>query len=158
MNFLPLALAFALGFVAGLRSMTPLALVAWATAFGWLELDATPLAFLETGAARYVLGAFMIGELIADKLPFTPSRTRPGPFGARIASGALVGAALLAGADGSLLQGALAGALGAVAGTLGGYRARTGLVRRLQVPDLVIALAEDIVAVGGALIVLSTPR
>jgi uncharacterized membrane protein len=158
MSLLPLALAFVLGFIAGLRSMTPLALVAWATAFGWLELDATPLAFLETSAARYVLGAFMIGELIADKLPFTPSRTRAGPFAARIASGALAGAALLAGADASLLQGAIAGALGAVAGTLGGYQARTGLVRRFRLPDLAVALAEDIVAVGGALLVLSTPR
>jgi uncharacterized membrane protein len=158
MTSLPFALAFALGSVAGLRSMTPLALVAWATAFGWLELDATPLAFLETSAARYVLGAFMIGELIADKLPFTPSRTRPGPFVARLASGALAGAALLAGADGPLLQGALAGAAGAAAGTFAGYYARTGLVRRLKVPDLLIALLEDIVAVGGALLVLSTPR
>ena len=158
MSLLPLGLAFALGFIAGLRSMTPPALVAWATAFGWLALDATPLAFLETGAARYVLGAFMIGELIADKLPFTPSRTRAGPFAARIASGALAGAALLAGSDASLLQGAIAGALGAVAGTLGGYQARTGLVRRFRLPDLAVALAEDIVAVGGALLVLSAPR
>ena len=56
------------------------------------------------------------------------------------------------------MQGAIIGALGAVAGTLGGYRARTGLVRKLGVPDFVVALAEDIVAVGGALLIVSTQR
>jgi len=45
------------------------------------------------------------------------------------------------------------GALGAVAGTLGGYRARTRLVPALGVPDYVVALAEDVVAVGGAFLI-----
>jgi uncharacterized membrane protein len=151
-------LSFALGFLAGLRSMTPPAVVAWATRFGWLHLDGTPLAFLGTAAARYVLGVLMLGELIADKLPFTPSRTRLGPFAGRIVAGGLAGAGLMAGSGHSLGVGAVTGALGAVAGTLGGYRARTGLVRRLNVPDFVIALAEDIVAVGGALLIVSAQR
>jgi uncharacterized membrane protein len=155
MTLLTLVLAFALGIVAGLRSMTAPAAVAWASCFGWLHFDGTPLAFLGSAAARYVLGALMVGELIADKLPFTPSRTRPGPFISRIVSGALAGAALGAGSGNSLPAGAVVGALGAVAGTLGGYRARTGLVRRLGVPDFVVALAEDIVAVGGALLIVS---
>ena len=77
MTLLTLVLAFALGIVAGLRSMTAPAAVAWASCFGWLHFDGTPLAFLGSAAARYVLGALMVGELIADKLPFTPSRTRP---------------------------------------------------------------------------------
>lgn len=149
-----LVLAFALGILSGLRSMTPPTVVAWAAHFGWLHLDATPLAFLQTPVARYVLLAAMLGELITDKLPFTPSRTRPGPFIARIVSGGLAGAALVAGLGGSLAPGAIAGALGGVAGTLGGYRARTGLVRRLQVPDYVVAVAEDIVAVGGAVLIV----
>jgi uncharacterized membrane protein len=45
-----------------------------------------------------------------------------------------------------------------VAGTLGGYRARTGLVRMLGVPDYVVALAEDAVAVGGACLILWLAR
>ena len=155
---LTLLLAFAIGFVAGLRSMTPPGAVAWAAHFGWLHLDGTPLAFFGTAAARYLLSAFMLGELIGDKLPFTPSRTRPGPFGARIITGGLAGAALMASSGHSLAAGAAIGALGGVAGTLGGYRARTGLVRTLRVPDLVIALAEDIVAVGGALLIVSAQR
>src|SRR4051794_1145193 len=94
MTPLVLLLAFGIGIVAGLRSMTAPAVVAWATAFGWLQLGATPVAFLGTPAARYLLAACMLAELVADKLPFTPSRTRPGPLAVRIASGALAGAAL----------------------------------------------------------------
>ena len=149
------ALALAIGFIAGLRSMTAPAAAAWAARLGWLHLDATPLAFLGHRATAYVLTALMIGELVVDKLPKTPSRTRPGPFAGRIVTGALSGAALAGGLGGSLLLGAVLGAVGAVAGTLGGYRARTGLVRVLGVPDFVVALAEDALAVGGALIVMS---
>ena len=150
-----LVLAFALGIIAGLRSMTAPAAVAWASHFGWLHLETTPLAFLGSAAARYVLLALMVAELAADKLPFTPSRTRPGPFIGRILTGMLAGAAVTAGLGQSLVAGAVAGALGAVAGTLGGYRARTGLVRTLAVPDYVVALVEDVAAVGGALLIVA---
>jgi uncharacterized membrane protein len=151
-------MAFLLGIIAGLRSMTPLAAVAWGARLGWLHLDGTPLAFLGSAAAAYLLTALMLAELVADKLPRTPSRTRPGPFVGRIVTGGLAGAALLGGTGGLLALGALLGALGAVAGTLGGYKARTGLVRMLGVPDYVVALAEDAVAVGGACLILSLAR
>jgi uncharacterized membrane protein len=151
-----LALAFALGVVAGLRSMTPPAVVAWAAHLGWLHLDDTPFAFLASPPARYLLLAAMLGELVADKLPFTPSRTRPGSFVWRILSGGLAAAALTAGAGHGLVPGAVAGCLGAVAGTLGGYRARTGLVQALQVPDYAVAVAEDVVAVGAAFLILAS--
>jgi uncharacterized membrane protein len=148
-------LAFVLGIVAGLRSMTPPAVAAWAAHWGWLRLDGTPLAFLESAPARYILLVAMLAELVADQLPFTPARTSPGPFIARIVSGGFAGAALAVGLGGSLAAAAVAGGLGAVVGTLGGYRARTGLVRALGVPDFPIALLEDLVAVGTALLVVA---
>ena len=135
--------------------MTPPAAVAWAAHLGWLSLDATPFAFLESPVVRYLLLAAMLAELVADKLPFTPARTGIGPFTGRIVTGGLAGAALTAGAGGWLVAGALVGALGAVVGTLGGYRARTGLVRALRVPDFPVALAEDVVAVGTALLIVA---
>jgi uncharacterized membrane protein len=49
----------------------------------------------------------------------------------------------------------MAGAVGGIIGTVGGYAARTGLVRALKVPDFVIALLEDVVAVGGGLFLVS---
>jgi uncharacterized membrane protein len=149
-----LFLSLAIGFVAGLRSMTALAAVAWGARLGWLRLSDTPLAFLDTTPAAYILAVLMVAELVADKLPFTPSRTRPGPFAGRIIAGALSGAALAAGTGEWLALGAVFGAVGAVLGTLGGYRARTGLVPTLKVPDYVVALVEDAMAIGvGFLIV-----
>jgi uncharacterized membrane protein len=151
-------LAFLLGTIAGLRSMTAPAAVAWGARLGWLRLDGSPLAFLGSAAAAYLLTGLMLAELVGDKLPKTPSRTRPGPFLARIVTGGLAGAALTAGTGGSIAIGAVLGALGAVAGTLGGYRARTGLVRALGVPDYTVALVEDALALGGACLILALVR
>ena len=95
-------LAFLIGVVAGLRSMTAPALVAWGARLGRLRLESTALAFLGSGVAAWLLTALALGELVADKLPRTPSRTTPGPFGARILTGALSGAALTVGTGGSL--------------------------------------------------------
>jgi uncharacterized membrane protein len=148
-------LALVLGIAAGLRSMTPPAVVAWAAHWGWLRLDGTPFAFFESAPARYIFLVAMLAELVADQLPSTPARTTTGPFTARILSGGFTGAALAVGLGGSLAVGAAAGALGGVAGTLGGYRARTGLVRSLGVPDFSVALVEDLFAVGTALLVVA---
>ena len=49
----------------------------------------------------------------------------------------------------------MSGGLGAVAGTLGGYEARTRLVKAPHAPDFVIALVEDAVAVGGGFFLVS---
>ncbi len=149
------ALAFGIGIVAGLRSMTAPAVVSWAARLGWLHLEQTPLAFLGYAVTPYIVSVLALGELLADKLPKTPSRKQPAPFMARIVLGALSGAALTAGGGQSALAGAVVGALGGVAGTLGGYQVRTGLVRALKGPDFVIALLEDAVAVGGALFLVS---
>jgi len=153
-----LLLAFGLGVVAGLRSMTPLAVVAWAARLGRLELAPTPLPWLGSAVAAWLLAAAALGELIADKLPFTPNRTAVGPFLGRLLGGALAGGALATGHGGSLAGGAVAGATGAIVGTFGGYRARTGLVRALGTPDYVVALLEDAVAVGGAILLVLAAR
>ena len=152
------ALAFLIGVIAGLRSMTAPAFVAWGARLGWLQLGGTILSFLGSAVAAWLFTALALGELIADKLPKTPSRTRPGPFASRIVSGALSGAAITSATGGSLVAGAVLGALGAVTGTLGGYAARRRLVPALGVPDPLVALAEDVVAVGGALLILVAAR
>ena len=86
----PYVLAFLIGVVAGLRSMTAPAAISWAARLGWLHLENTWLAFLGFAATPYILSVAAIGELIADKLPKTPSRKAPVGFIARVASGALL--------------------------------------------------------------------
>jgi uncharacterized membrane protein len=141
--------------VAGLRALTPLAAVSWAARLGWLHLDNTWLAFLGYAATPYIFSVLAIGELINDKLPKTPSRKAPPGFIARIVTGTLCGAALGV-ARQSLVGAAAMGAIGAVAGTLGGYEFRSRLVKATGGRDLPIALLEDVIAVGGAFLIVYT--
>jgi uncharacterized membrane protein len=146
----PYILAFLIGAVAGLRSLTAPAVVSWAARLGWLHLEGTWLAFLGFAATPYILSVAALGELVNDKLPRTPSRKAPAPFIARVLSGAFCGAALGA-AGHALIGGLVAGALGAVAGTLGGYELRARLVRAIGGNDLPVALLEDAIAIGSAI-------
>jgi uncharacterized membrane protein len=147
--------AFLIGVVTGLRSMTTPAAVSWAARLGWLHLENTWLAFLGFAATPYIISVLAIGELIADKLPKTPSRKAPPGFIGRVLSGALCGAAFGAAVGASMIVGALAGVAGAVAGTFGGYEFRTRLVKAIGGNDLPIALLEDAIAIGGAFLIVS---
>lgn len=146
--------ALLLGFIAGLRSMTAPAAVSWAAYLGLIKLEGTWLAFLGFRFTPYILTFMAIGELIADKLSFTPSRKTAFPFLGRIASGALCGAAVGT-ASGNWIIGGTLGIAGAVAGTLGGYEIRTRLTKAAGGRDLPVALFEDVVAVLGALILIT---
>jgi uncharacterized membrane protein len=147
-------LALLMGVVVGLRSMTAPAAVSWAARLGRLHLGNTWLAFLGFAATPYIVTVLAIGELIADKLPKTPSRKATVGFMTRLVSGALCGAALGA-ASQALIGGLLAGVLGAVGGTLGGYAFRARLVKAIGGKDLPIALLEDAIAIGGAISIVS---
>ena len=147
-------LALLIGIVAGLRSMTAPAVVSWAAHLGWLHLETTSLAFLGFAATPYILTVLAIGELVADKVPKTPSRKAPLGFGARMVTGGLCGAALGA-ASQALIGGLAGGVLGAVAGTFGGYEFRSRTVRATGGKDLPIALVEDAIAICGALLIVS---
>jgi uncharacterized membrane protein len=147
--------AFLIGVIAGLRAMTAPAVVAWAARLGWLDLHDSPLSFMGSTAAVVVFTLGALGELVADKLPSTPSRKKAAPLVARILLGGLAGAAVAAAGSQSIPLGAVLGAAGGIAGAFGGYEARTRLVRALKVPDFVIAGLEDAVAIGGGLLIVS---
>ena len=147
--------ALLIGVVAGLRALTAPAAVAWGAHLGLIPLQGTPLAWLGGSIATWVFTALAVLELVGDQLPKTPSRKVPVQFGTRIASGAFCGAAIGM-LGGAWIGGAIAGAIGAVIGTLGGADVRARLAKAFG-KDLPAALIEDVVAVGGAaLIVLAT--
>ena len=58
-----LLLAFAIGIVTGLRSMTAPAAVAWAARLGWLHLQGTPLSFMGSTVAVAIFTLFALAEL-----------------------------------------------------------------------------------------------
>jgi uncharacterized membrane protein len=146
-------LAFGIGIVAGLRSLTAPAVVAWAAHLGWLNLQGSPLAFMASTAAVVIFSVLAFGELIADKLPTTPKRTAPAPLLARILTGGLCGACLCISTGQPLAVGALLGAIGGAIGAFLGY----GIRRRvdLHIKDFLVAICEDVVAVGLALFFVS---
>jgi uncharacterized membrane protein len=148
-------LAFLIGVVAGLRSLTAPAVVAWAAHRNWIDLHSSPLSFMGSTAAVVVFTLGAVGELIADKLPSTPSRLKPTGFIARIVLGGLSGAAVAASTSQSMALGAVLGAAGGIAGAFVGYELRTRLVRALGAPDFLIAGLEDAVAIGGGLLIVS---
>jgi len=154
LNYL-FVLALGIGIVAGLRSLTAPAVVAWGAHLGWLNLHGSPLAFMGSITAVAIFSLLAIGELIADKLPTIPKRTAPAPLLARIITGGLCGACLLATAEKSLVAGAILGGTGGVIGAFLGYDIRRRLVNNLHIKDFVVAVCEDVVAVGLALFLVS---
>jgi uncharacterized membrane protein len=149
-----LLLVFLIGLFNGLRSLTPPAVTAWGAHVGWLKLQRS-LAWIGTTPAAVIFTLLALVELVADKLPTTPSRTAPAGLIARIVLGALTGACVaMAGAQGVVL-GAAIGIAGALVGTFGGYQVRTRLVKALGTPDFVIAVLGDLVTIGGSLWVVS---
>jgi len=146
-------LAFLIGAVTGLRTLAPAAVVSWAAHLGWLHLQGTLASFMGAAVTPYILSVLALGELITDKLPSTPSRKIPIQFGARIVMGALCGASLGASA-GTWIGGLAAGIVGAIVGTLAGAELRGRLSRAIG-KDLPIALLEDMVAIGSALLIVS---
>ena len=137
-----LLLAFLIGFFSGLRSLTAPAATAWAVYLGWLKLE-RPLALIGSVPGVAIFTVLAIVELVADKLPRTPSRTSPPGLIARIVMGGLTGACIAASGSQGIFLGAALGAIGGVVGCFAGYHARTGLVKTLNVRDLYVALIED---------------
>jgi uncharacterized membrane protein len=144
--------AFVLGFVAGLRTMMAPAVVSWCARTGILAVAGTPLAFMGYKYTPLIFTLLAVAELITDTLPVTPSRKTPPQFIARVVSGSLVGATIGA-AGNSLVTGLLLGALGAVAGTLGGAAARGKLAAAFG-RDLPAALIEDLAAIAIAVVAM----
>jgi uncharacterized membrane protein len=144
-----------LGCLTGLRSLTAPALVCWAAHLGWLNFAGTKLAFIDRPVTLVVLTLLAIVELIADKLPKTPARTAPPGLIARIVLGCLCGVALATSVGGNLLVPAIVGVVGALIGTFAGYKIRHTLVLRTHLPDFAVALAEDVIAVAGSLLIVS---
>src|SRR5437660_42343 len=109
-----------LGFVAGLRSMTPLALLSWTRRIG-VDTNSTVSQFIDAPSGRLITGLLAVGELVGDKLPIIPSRVSAGPLMGRIVIGGLAGATISQGSRVSPVVGAALGAAAAGAGSVVGY-------------------------------------
>ena len=150
-----LLFAFLIGVVGGLRALTAPAVTSWAAYLGWLNLANSPLKFMGSMITVVFITILALVELVTDQLPSTPARTKPAGLIPRILLGGLCGAAVASAGGQSLALGAVLGAVGGVTGAFAGYEVRTRLVKALGVPDFVIAVVEDAVAIGGGFFLLS---
>ena len=146
--------AAGMGLLTGMRSFTPLALVARELASDdatgwWRSRRASRLEeWLSEPVVARALQVLAVGELIGDKLPGIPDRVTPGPLAGRATLGAVVGA-VVAGED-QRVAGAIVGTVAAVAGAFIGWWARREAGRVTFLPDPALALAEDAVVVSAS--------
>jgi uncharacterized membrane protein len=144
-------LAVGIGVVAGLRAFAAPAALTWAAKRRWIRLGNSPFATIISSKASKRITDLAVSELIADKLPFTPSRLKTGPLASRIVSGAVCGATIYGVVKRPLMEGAILGGVGAIAGAFAGYHMRKRLSR--DMPDLGVAALEDALAIGGGLLI-----
>jgi uncharacterized membrane protein len=127
--------SFGIGLTCGLRSLTAPAVLRWRA----------------HDPARLAFAALALGELIADKLPGTPARTIPPALVFRAVTGGFAGRSVARMTAADRTAGAVAGALGAIVGAYLGLALRRQIGRSTGLPDPLVALAEDAVAIGGAI-------
>jgi uncharacterized membrane protein len=145
---------FLIGLLAGLRSLAPVAVTAWAVHLGWLKV-ADAFAWIGSVPAVGIFTLLALAELVADKVPSTPSRTAPPGLIARIVMGGLAGACVATAGVHGAGAGVFIGIVGALVGGFGGYQVRKRLVKAVGAPDYVVAVLEDLVTIGGSLWVVT---
>jgi uncharacterized membrane protein len=97
--------------------------------------------------APRLLTAASAVEHVGDKLSITPPRIEPAPLAGRIAAGALCGFMVARRAGEPAVTGALVGGIAAAVATFAAYHLRRALTVGAGIPDLPVALAEDVAAV-----------
>lgn len=136
-----------LGIAAGMRSMLAPAIASNYFVQNDAKVEESPLKYLASESVAKILAVAAAGELIADKLPCIPSRISPGPLTGRAISGAICGAAICAASGERRDVGALTGGLAAVVSAFAFYNLRRKLSASTRLPDPVLALSEDLIAI-----------
>ena len=145
-----LALAVVIGVLNGLRSFTPPAVASWAIHLHWITLQG-PLALIGSVPVVAIFTSLAAFELFADKMPWIPARITTMSLVLRGVMGALTGASVAAAGGQWAGIGAVCGVAGGMVGAFAGYHARIRSVKALGVPDIYVAVVEDLICLTGAL-------
>ena len=128
-----------LGAASGLRSQIGVAVIA-------IRSDPSLPPILRNPWTRRVLVAGAVGELIADKLPTTPSRLEPPGLAGRLVLGALAAGLFAQTRRAPWLPASGIGAASAIVAANIGHDLRAQLAER--VPDPAVAVVEDTIALS----------
>jgi uncharacterized membrane protein len=143
-----------MGLVAGMRSMTPIAVISWAARRNLPSSQTPPLSILSSPAVSKVTLALAAAELLGDKMRSAPDRIIVPGILARVATGAIAGAAVAPRQDRPL--GAVLGATVAVGAAYLTFRLRKYAIRNGGQTST--GLIEDAVALSAALWVAHAGR
>ena len=147
----PYARAASAGIATGMRGTVAITAIAYAARQGALSVRYPHLdRLLQAQPTLPLLATAVVGELIVDKLPMTPSRLEPGPLVGRLVGSGVTGALVSRGRGGSSITGALVGAVTALASSWAFGRGRVKISARTGVPDPVVAIGEDGLAIAFA--------
>jgi uncharacterized membrane protein len=149
------ARAAILGLVAGIRSMTPLALLSWISP-SREEGASTVEQLLKSPAGRATTAIAALGEIIADKFPVIPSRTNPVVLLGRVMIGGVAGMILCRRLHQPLVLGIISGATGAGIGSIASTSSRAWLSRTTKTPQALWGGVEDILALGLGILTVRT--
>jgi uncharacterized membrane protein len=155
---IPYTAALTLGAVSGMRSMMAPPVITWAARRSGLDLESTPFsAFKGPGIGR-TAAALVLGELVADRIPFDPNMSDGNALLTRAVSGGAAGAAVFKARKQNMLFGALVGATAAVGAAYATYYLRKRLARYFNVSDRTVALVEDGIALSAGLVAISMSK
>ena len=141
-----------MGFITGMRTMTPMAVLCW---FAWLKLLPVDGSWAWWFGVLWVAVLFTVlalVECVADKMGKSPRPTRPAVLLVRFFFGGLVGAILASGLDASGVEGVILGVLGALVGAFAAYQLRHQLTRRIGCKMWQVTLTEDVFAIAAAIL------
>lgn len=140
-----------LGILAGMRSVSPLAALSAALAQQPDESDPAIVQLFGSSTSAKAFALLAAGEMIADKLPFTPARTAVPVLLGRVLTGGSVGALLELSRERPAWVGALAGGALAVASTYAAYHLRMAFRSVLHIPQPFDGILEDDLVIFAAL-------
>jgi len=138
-----------IGALAGLRSAAAPAITSHILSHHHSKgLEGTQLNFMQSKITANALKLLALGEVVMDKMPFTPNRIKPAGVAFRCLSGALAGASISKATGGKIGAGALFGAASALAATYISFLVRTSAVKATGIFDPIIGGLEDALVIG----------
>jgi len=138
-----------IGALAGLRSASAPAITSHILSHHHSKrLEGTQLDFMQSKTVTNVLMLLALGEVVMDKMPFTPNRIKPAGVAFRCLSGVLAGASISKATGGKIGAGALFGAASALASTYISFIVRKSTVKATGIIDPIIGGLEDALVFG----------
>lgn len=143
-----------LGFITGMRSMTPMAGICWFAFAGQLLLADSWASWCGKLPIAIAFTLLAILEYIADKRCWVRNPMHPAVLIVRYFFGGLVGAIIASALNASGVEGVILGVLGAVAGAVCAHQLHQEAVRRFGLTPWHVALAGDLFAIIATIISL----